>query len=72
MAACAALDDDPVTGDSIPVAFLELEGRTLELRQGFVWAGPPVNPVERQVWIDTGATPYRVYRYLRIDAGVAS
>ena len=33
---------------------------------------PPTNPEEGQVWIDTGATPYRVYRYLRIDGGNAS
>ena len=66
------LDDDPATGDSIPVAFLELEGRTLELRQGFAGAVPPDDPQEGQVWIDTAQTPYRVLRYLRIDAGNAS
>jgi len=68
----APLNDDPVTGDSIPVAFLELEGRTLELRQGFAGAVPPNDPQEGQVWVDTGQTPYRVYRYLRVDAGNAS
>ena len=67
-----ALNDDPVSGDSIPVAFLELEGRTLELRQGFAGAVPPNNPEEGQVWVDTAQTPYRVMRYLRIDGGNAS
>ncbi len=66
------LDDDPATGDSIPVAFLELEGRTLKLRQGFAGAVPPSNPQEGQIWIDTAQTPYRVMRYLRIDGGNAS
>ena len=54
------------------MAFLELEGRTLELRQGFVGAVPPVDPEEGQVWVDTAQTPYRVLRYLRIDAGNAA
>ena len=68
----APLNDDPVTGDSIPVAFLELEGRTVELRKGFAGAAPPANPQEGQVWVDTAQSPYRVLRYLRIDAGPAS
>ncbi|MCG3135941.1 MAG: hypothetical protein HMLKMBBP_03717 [Planctomycetes bacterium] len=68
----APLNDDPITGDSIPVAFLELEGRTVELRTGFAGAAPPANPQEGQVWVDTAQSPYRVLRYLRIDAGPAS
>ncbi|MCG3133846.1 MAG: hypothetical protein HMLKMBBP_01111 [Planctomycetes bacterium] len=67
----APLNDDPNTGDSIPVAFLELEGRTVELRKGFAGAAPPASPQEGQVWVDTAQTPYRVFRYLRIDAGNA-
>jgi hypothetical protein len=66
------LDDDPATGDSIPVAFLELEGRTLELRSGFAGASAPADPQDGQVWVDTSAVPYRVYRYLRVGAGPAS
>lgn len=65
----APLNDDPNTGDSIPVAFLELEGRTLELRKCFVGAVPPTNPVEGQFWLDNSVTPYRLKQYLRIDAG---
>ena len=68
----APLNDDPVTGDSIPVAFLELEGRTLELRSGFIGPVPPAAPEEGQVWVDNGQIPYRVFRYLRIDGGNAS
>ncbi|MCE9635823.1 MAG: hypothetical protein K8T90_08970 [Planctomycetes bacterium] len=68
----APLNDDPNTGDSIPVAFLELEGRTIELRTGFAGAVPPANPQDGQVWVDTAQTPYRVFRYLRIAAGPAS
>jgi hypothetical protein len=68
----APLNDDPVTGDSIPVAFLELEGRTVELRKGFAGAIPPVDPQEGQVWVDTSGVPHRVFRYLRIDGGAAS
>ncbi len=63
------LNDDPQTGDSIPVAFLELEGRTVELRKGFAGATAPASPEEGQVWVDTSAIPHRVYRYLLIDGG---
>jgi hypothetical protein len=66
------LNDDPVTGDTIPVAFLELEGRTVELRKGFAGATPPANPQEGMVWVDTGQIPHRVFRYLRIDGGNAA
>lgn len=58
------LNDDPATGDSIPVAFLELEGRTLELRSCFIGAAPPASPVEGQFWVDNSASPYRVFQYL--------
>ena len=68
----APLDDDPVTGDDIPTAFLELEGRTLELRSCFVGSTPPVNPTEGQLWLDNSAVPYALYVYVRIDAGPAS
>ena len=63
------LNDDPLTGDSIPVAFLELEGRTIELRACFIGATPPTNPVEGQLWLDNSATPYRLKQYARIDGG---
>jgi hypothetical protein len=63
------LNDDPQTGDSIPVAFLELEGRTVELRTCFIGATPPAAPVEGQLWLDNAATPYRLKQYFRIDGG---
>jgi hypothetical protein len=66
------LNDDPATGDSIPVAFLELEGRTVELRKAFAGASPPASPQDGQFWVDTSVTPYRVFQYLRIDGGSAS
>jgi hypothetical protein len=66
------LNDDPNTGDDIPTAFRELEGRTLELRACWAGATPPDNPVEGQFWIDTSGTPYRLKQYVRIDAGAAS
>jgi hypothetical protein len=65
----APLNDDPVTGDSIPVAFLELEGRTVELRTCFVGAAPPASPQEGQLWLDSSVIPYRLKQYVRIDAG---
>jgi hypothetical protein len=68
----APLNDDPVSGDSIPVAFLELEGRTLELRTCAIGAVPPANPQEGQFWVDSSTTPYRLFQYLRIDGGNAS
>ncbi|MCE9635634.1 MAG: hypothetical protein K8T90_08010 [Planctomycetes bacterium] len=65
----APLNDDPNTGDSIPVAFLELEGRTVELRTCFVGATPPTNPQEGQLWLDSAVVPYRLKQYVRIDGG---
>jgi hypothetical protein len=64
-----ALDDDPATGDDIPTAFLELEGRTLEVRQCFIGGSPPASPVEGQLWLDNSAIPYRLYIYAKITAG---
>lgn len=66
------LNDDPATGDSIPVAFLELEGRTLALRTCFIGPAPPASPQEGQFWADNTASPYRVFQYLRTDAGPPS
>lgn len=66
------LNSDPVTGDSIPVAFLELEGRTLALRAFFIGGSPPPSPVEGQGWIDSTSSPYKAYLYVRIDAGPAA
>ena len=66
------LDDDPVTGDSVTVAFLELEGRTVELRKGFAGSSAPSNPQDGQVWLDTSASPHRAYIYGRIDGGVSA
>lgn len=65
----AALNDDPQTGDSISVAFLELEGRTIELRTCFVGAVPPTDPVEGRFWRDSAVIPYRLQQYLRIEGG---
>lgn len=65
----APLNDDPNTGDSIPVAFLELEGRTVELRTCFVGAAPPALPQEGQLWLDSSLIPYALKQYVRIDAG---
>ena len=67
----AALDADPVTGDSIPTAFLELEGRTVELRKSFAGATAPTSPQVGQVWIDTSATPHVVKVYADIGGGNA-
>lgn len=67
----AALDADPVTGDSIPVAFAELENRTVELRN--LWVGPtaPSNPVVGQRWLDTSTVPNCLRVYADIGAGNA-
>jgi len=65
----APLNDDPNTGDSIPVAFLELEGRTVELRTCFVGAVAPIGAQEGQLWLDSSTIPYRLKQYVRIDAG---
>ncbi len=67
----APLDDDPATGDDIPTAFLELEGRTDELRSCFVGSTPPANPTDGQLWLDNSVVPYGLYVYARIDAGPA-
>jgi hypothetical protein len=65
----APLNDDPQTGDTIPVAFLELEGRTIELRTCSVGATPPDDPQEGQLWLDSAVIPYRLKQYVRIDGG---
>jgi len=62
----------PLSADPLAPAkntFLEMEGRTLDLRSCFVGAAPPADPVEGQFWLDSSTVPYRLKQYLRIDAG---
>ena len=68
----APLDDDPTTGDDIPTAFLELEGRTDELRSCFVGSTPPDDPTEGQLWLDNSSVPHRLFVYAQVDGGPAS
>ena len=66
---------NPLSSDPLAPAkntFLELEGRTLDLRGCWIGAAPPDNPVEGQFWLDSLAAPYRLKQYVRIDAGPAS
>jgi len=67
-AACTPLSNDPLA--PARNTFLELEGRTLDLRSCFVGADPPANPVEGRFWLDSSAAPYRLKQYVRIDAGL--
>jgi hypothetical protein len=64
-----ALDDDPDTGDSITVSILELEQRTLEVRNHHSGASAPADPAAGFTWHDTSAVPHRLWLYSQIDGG---
>lgn len=58
-------------GDDYKTAVDNLLTRTDTLRQAFSGTSAPSSPEVGQLWIDTSATPYRVYIYADIGAGDA-